>query len=92
MPYIKKEERPQFDGLLNATASKLETPGQLNYCITKLIQQYAKEHGNNYAAYNEVIGVLEAAKMEFYRKVVAPYEDVKEKENGSIKIQGEQNG
>jgi len=39
---------------------------------------------NNYADYNEVIGVLECVKQELYRKVISKYEDKKEKENGTV--------
>jgi len=30
------------------------------------------------------MGVLESCKLEFYRQVVAPYEDFKKKEHGSV--------
>ncbi len=34
------------------------------------------------ADFNALIGVLESAKLELYRRMIAPYEDVKMKENG----------
>jgi hypothetical protein len=33
---------------------------------------------------NNIIGVLECAKQEFYRKVCSPYEDQKSKDNGNV--------
>jgi len=33
---------------------------------------------------NEVIGVLECAKLELYRRVAAPYEERKRIENGEV--------
>ena len=39
---------------------------------------------SSYHAYNEIIGVLECVKQEFYRRMVAPYEDKKCEENGDV--------
>ena len=79
MPYIDMSRRAAicFD---NAT---LETPGELNYQISSLINIYLKG-GLSYADINEVIGVLECAKLELYRRVAAPYEDKKCLENGDV--------
>jgi len=80
MPYINQVRRRSIE--------KQETtpnvPGTLNYAITKIIHNYIKDNGLCYNNLNEVIGVLECAKQEFYRAVAAPYEDIKRKENGSI--------
>jgi hypothetical protein len=38
----------------------------------------------NYDNFNEVIGVLECMKLELYRRMIAPYEDTKCKENGDV--------
>jgi hypothetical protein len=38
----------------------------------------------NYQTLNDVMGALAGAQMEFYRKVVAPYENKKEIINGSV--------
>lgn len=77
MPYIKKERR---NFLLDSPA---ENPGDLNYIISECIQDYWVEH-QNYQAINDIIGALEGAKLEFYRRVAAPYEDQKIKENGDV--------
>jgi hypothetical protein len=79
MPYIKQDDRMR--------AAKLpETPGELNYAITVLIMEYLISTGKQftYVGLNEVVGVLECAKLELYRKVVGPYEDVKCKLNGDV--------
>ena len=49
-----------------------------------MIHRYIKEHKLCYATLNEVIGVLECAKLELYRMVAAPYEDEKRIMNGNI--------
>lgn len=80
MPYIKYQRRcelsrdEQYDGVA--------TPGELNYKITKEIIQYQKNKGLSYQTINDIIGALEGAKLEFYRRVVAPYENDKIEQNG----------
>lgn len=80
MPYIKREDR---DRLLSDDEIP-KTAGELNYLITQLMCSYVQTHGLNYAHINDVIGACEGAKIEFYRRVAAPYEDIKIKENGDI--------
>jgi hypothetical protein len=52
--------------------------------ISSLLDEYLTENGRNYANINEVIGVLECAKLEIYRRVAAPYEDEKIDQNGDV--------
>ena len=52
--------------------------------ISSLIDEYLHEYGKNYTNINEVIGVLECAKLELYRRVAAPYEDEKIEQNGDV--------
>ncbi len=61
-------------------------PGTLNYIITRLCDYWCRDWQgeSNYAKYNTVIGVLECVKQEFYRRQIAPYEDVKCEENGDV--------
>jgi len=62
-----------------------ESAGDLNYLFTKLIQEYIDERGGlSYAIINEVVGVLECAKLELYRRLAAPYEDEKRELNGDV--------
>lgn len=65
-------------------ATKIDSAGDLNYAITKLITHYLDNFGHRYEHFNAVIGVLECAKLEVYRRVVAPYEDEKKEENGDV--------
>jgi len=85
MPYIKKEDREIYEEMLEEAKSQgIANAGDLNYLITMLCKQYAAECGECYRTYNEVIGVLECAKQEYYRRRVAPYEDTKIKSNGDV--------
>ncbi len=82
MPYIKQEDRSHVN--LFAVDRHPETAGELNYCITMLIERYWRLQGNRYQQINDILGALEGAKLEFYRRVAAPYEDQKIKENGDV--------
>jgi hypothetical protein len=83
MPYIKQEDRPFLDQKLTFNVIGIHSAGELNYCVTKLVDHYINAHGGvSYKNINEVIGVLECAKLELYRRIAAPYEDVKIVENG----------
>ena len=86
MPYIESEMRPMFDKHLKAIGPHTTSAGDLNYCITVLVHEYVKAHGLSYTVMNDCIGVLDAAKMEFNRRIVAPYEDLKIAQNGDINI------
>ena len=83
MPYITQEERERLntEGLEHFQCG---TPGQLNYAITLLCHNYLEDRGVRYNTINEVIGILECAKLELYRMIAAPYEDKKRNDNGSI--------
>jgi hypothetical protein len=41
-------------------------------------------NGENYQHFNDVLGALEGAKLELYRRRIAPYEDTKIVENGDV--------
>lgn len=77
MPYILKSQRDRAE-------REPENAGELNFAITKLIKGYLRYTGNRYQALNDVLGALEGAKLEFYRRVVVPYEDGKIEENGDV--------
>jgi hypothetical protein len=87
MPYIKKNERSQIDEAIDNMP--LYTPGKLNYAITRMIQDYILDRKEEqgvvrYQDINDVIGALEGAKLEFYRRYAAKFEDSKKKENGDV--------
>ena len=79
MPYIKMDKRV----ILDVYAGGASTIGELNYVITQLVLRFLGSEPD-YAAYNAVIGVLECAKQELYRRTVVPYEERKCAENGDV--------
>jgi hypothetical protein len=74
MPYISQDRRGRLP----------ETAGELNYAFTYLINYYRGLKGASYQTFNDIIGALEGAKIEFYRRIVIPYEDEKRRENGDV--------
>ena len=90
MPYIKQEDRKKFDSLIEDVVDALTDhgfspvkPGDLNYVISKMVWEIF-DRNPSYTLGNNLTGVLECVKQEFYRRKLAPYEDEKIKENGDL--------
>lgn len=87
MPYIKPEDRPKYDKVLTEIIEMLKAQpvervdGELNYCVTRIMKGV---YPPKYFNYNRAVGVLECIKLEFYRWMVGPYEDIKIKESGDV--------
>lgn len=81
MPYIKKEKR---EVVLPFTVHSAECAGDLNYVFTKFIISYVERKGLNYQVVNDIVGALEGAKIEFYRRIASDYEDLKIAQNGDV--------
>ena len=92
MPYIVSTKRAVLDKTISTLHHQLveleldhatnNFEGNLNYTITKLLSLCYSSP--SYRELNDVVGVLECIKLEYYRKVGAPYEDNKEFENGPV--------
>jgi len=87
LPYIKSEKRKKYEKIIQELVGILkslppeEVDGDLNYVVTKLLKEV---YPLRYYHINKAVGVLECIKLEFYRRVAAPYEDVKIKESGDV--------
>jgi hypothetical protein len=96
MPYIKKQDRKKFIlksseiptnssiDLAQWIGEVSDNAGDLNYAITMILKYYMEQKGENYATHNEIIGMLDCCKMEWYRRYTGPYEDEKIKQNGDV--------
>lgn len=89
MPYILKDKRTILDPAVQYLSDAFITldddenfAGNLNYVISKLLVTLYPTA--NYQRFNDMVGALECCKLEFYRKRIAPYEDIKERENGPV--------
>ena len=87
MPYLKKSDKDKFSKVIEQF-KKLppSTAGEMNYLFTELVYAYLDKQGLNYQKINDIVGALDGAKVEFQRKIVGPYEDLKIKENGDVGI------
>lgn len=81
MPYIKESRRQELIENIRTP----ENAGELNFKISHLVNQYFNQEGEiTYFTINEVIGVLECAKLEVYRRIAQHFEDIKMRENGDV--------
>jgi hypothetical protein len=79
MPYITKEAREELYD------RDPENAGELQYLIAMMMSDYISDKDQyDYQTLNDVMGALAGAQQEFYRKIVAPYEEKKELLNGSV--------
>ena len=81
MPYIKQEVRDIIDPVLVKLPDDLSI-GDVNYIMTQVCCKYLKQKGLNYENINAVVGALECAKLEAYRRVAVGYENRKIDLNG----------
>jgi hypothetical protein len=87
VPYIKPERRTKYEKVLDELIGILkalppeEVDGELNYVVTRVLKGV---YPLRYYHVNKAVGVLECIKQEFYRRVAAPYEDIKIKESGDV--------
>ena len=93
MPYIPRDDRPLYDELIRqlAVALRAQPPdrrkGHANYVLTQILRLawgVDSAAGESYSSYADIIGALECAKLELYRRQVAPYEDKAIVKNGDL--------
>lgn len=87
MPYVARDRREIYaEGLARlAAVIDEDTPdGDLNYVVSRMLVDWLEKRGLSYSALADVVKVLETAKLEFYRRVAAPYEDGKCSLNGDV--------
>lgn len=89
MPYITEEDKKQFQKGVYALKADMWNKadlsvGDLTYLIYKLQLEYVKIKGKRYQHLAEASIAALNSEKEFYRRVTAPYEDLKIKENGDV--------
>jgi hypothetical protein len=84
MPYIKKEDRKLLDPHIDKLVSDTYIPGELTYIIYKMLNDLTKIRGKSFSTMSSLISEVECAKLEFYRRVIGPYEDTKIEQNGDV--------
>lgn len=85
MPYIKEIKRENIRPLLRGVSSQIITAGDLTYAITYLMHLYAMAAIEpDFERLSNAWKAAGCAAAEFYRTVIAPYEDEKRKANGPV--------
>lgn len=90
MPYIPEPARATLKPVTNAIEERPPiNAGELQYLIAVMVAEMknnAESSGRSwrYQDFNDVMGALAGAQMEYYRRHVAPYEDKKISENGDV--------
>jgi len=79
MPYIEQNRRDEIN-----QGDIPRNEGELNYAIYKLLLQFVNYQGPCYSTFNGILGAILGAVLEFYRRVVAPYEEQKREYNGDV--------
>jgi hypothetical protein len=83
MPYIPKINRQILDERKVQDVGSTCTVGDLTYVLYTIVTDYFNSN-MRYQTGAEILGALEAAKQEFYRRQLGPYEDSKIADNGDI--------
>jgi hypothetical protein len=93
MPYIAQEQRVQLEETITELVNNIikdvpeeQFDGVLNYVLTEVLHRVILMSGVRYNKIQQVIGILECAKLEAYRRVAGPYEDIKSITNGDVGI------
>jgi hypothetical protein len=91
MPYISHEQREHLDKDITNLVNTLVTisgdkglDGCVNYVITRIVSKVYNTPYSNYAQKSNGIKAFECAKLEYYRRVMAPYEDTKIETEGDV--------
>jgi len=90
MPYIDRKTREAIDPLLedlfrflpDLTERGTKNSGCVVYVIYKMVKLVYGD--GNFEVKSNALKVLESAKLEYYRRVMAPYEDGKIREYGDV--------
>lgn len=85
MPYIKQDQRDGLDYRIDLLAGLITSDGQLNYVISRLVARRFGAIGWSYDLIARAVGALECVKLEFYRRLAAPYEEQAISRNGDIR-------
>ena len=90
MPYIKQEEREAYTERLDDLCFTLEEHGYIEGHVTYVLYMIVArwfQHIPKYKSIARIRGVLLGTISEFDRRIAAPYEDEKIKENGDVEVE-----
>lgn len=76
MPYVDQDTKDELETRNPAT------PGELTYVLQQDLERYIETRGLSYATLAECLGSLAGAEHDLVRRVLTPYEERKQRENG----------
>lgn len=86
MPYVIPPHRNPIDDAVDSIP--FMEHGDLTYAITRLMVAYAGFHGTaktpRYTVLSQARSAAQDAADEWYRRVMAPFEDAKRDDNGDV--------
>jgi len=87
-PYIKKEDRPDIEDIVDVYAYKLKCDGHLNFFICKLFLKLMRINGGiRYNKAKEFIGEFRVCQnLEIYRKFIHHMRMKRRQKNGKARI------
>lgn len=92
MPYVTEKWKYKYQQCLERLSYRLvedtfggrENNGVVVYVIYLLLKRIYGREASNFEVKSNALKVLESAKLEYFRRVMAPYEDKKIIENGDV--------
>lgn len=88
MPYIKQDERPQYDHHIEPLVRALEendfNEGHINYIFCKILKAKYDKENHSYKSINAIMGVLDCVGIELYRRFFSIKEEIVRVKNGDI--------
>ena len=91
MPYVTDSNRDCVDDAIDVVLREItriadddNLEGIVNYTVTRICNDAIINKKPRYKKINQVLGVLEAVKLEFYRRLAANYEDEAKEKNGDL--------
>jgi len=83
MPYIKPQERPQYDVVLDKLP-EIQNKGHLEYCIFKVVKKFMETREKRYGNYHDCVYGVEHCSDEYRRRFLDKREDQAIQENGDV--------
>ena len=83
MPYIKQEDRVYFDNMFE-DLPKLNTKGELEYCIFYLMKEYMNDRDFNYSNLHDTVYAAQHCADEYRRRYLDARENDARESNGDI--------
>ena len=85
MPYTLEENRVSIREIIPTLVEHIKVKGDLNYTICEIVGQLIlRDGGISYTSTSNWIDGVDGAERELTRRLLNPYENLKEKENGDV--------